>query len=154
MQSRCFEGNPQRHSDRDAAAPTLLHPDLHKRNIFISEDDPISITSIIDWRSSSVERAFWYADETLDFVRPVAQPLLDEPEPNSERCAKAFDVCTQFLIPKLSRSRLTDESPFRPFRYCCRTWRDGAVALRYELIETSARWTELGFEGSCPLPMN
>ncbi|KFZ17573.1 hypothetical protein V501_01662 [Pseudogymnoascus sp. VKM F-4519 (FW-2642)] len=36
------------HRIRDAAAPTLFHPDLHKRNIFVSDDDPTVITSIID----------------------------------------------------------------------------------------------------------
>lgn len=38
------------HRIRDAAAPTLFHPDLHKRNIFISDDDPTVITSIIEWQ--------------------------------------------------------------------------------------------------------
>jgi hypothetical protein len=122
---------------RDAAAPMLLHPDLHKRNIFVSDDDPAVITSIIDWQSSSIEPAFWYADEVPDFARLVTNPSLgNQPEPDSERCAKAFDVCTQFLVPKLSGPRLMDEALFRPFRYCYRTWRDGAVAFRHELIET------------------
>jgi len=31
-----------------AAAPTLLYPDLHKRNIFVSDNDPSVITGIID----------------------------------------------------------------------------------------------------------
>lgn len=32
----------------DAAAPTLFHPDLHMRNIFVSDHDPLVITGIID----------------------------------------------------------------------------------------------------------
>ena len=135
---------------RDAAEPTLLHPDLHKRNIFVSDDDPAVITGIIDWQSSSLEPAFWYADEIPDFARPVTHLSLENQlEPNSERCAKAFDVCTQFLVPKLSGPRLMDEALFRPFRYCYRTWRDSAVAFRHELIETSRHWKELGLAGSC-----
>ena len=138
---------------RDAAAPTLLHPDLHKRNIFVSDDDPAVITGIIDWQSSSIEPDFWYADEIPDFASPVAHPSLENQlEPNSERCAKAFDVCTQFLVPKLSGPRLMDEALFRPFRYCYRTWKDGAIAFRHELIETSRRWKELGLASSCPFP--
>jgi aminoglycoside phosphotransferase (APT) family kinase protein len=35
---------------QNLATPTLLHPDLHKRNIFVSDDDPTIITSIIDWQ--------------------------------------------------------------------------------------------------------
>ena len=31
---------------RGAAAPTLHHPDLHKRNVFVSNDDPAVITGI------------------------------------------------------------------------------------------------------------
>lgn len=139
---------------RTAATPTLFHPDLHKRNIFVSDDDPAVITGIIDWQSASIEPVFWYADEVPDFARPVTQPShKDQLEPNSELCAKAFDVCTQFLTPKLSDPRLTDENLFRPFRYCYRTFKDGAVAFRHELIETSQRWKELGLADSCPFPI-
>ncbi|KAL3417373.1 hypothetical protein PVAG01_11373 [Phlyctema vagabunda] len=53
---------------QNIAQPTLLHADLHKRNIFASEDDPTVITSIIDWQSTSVEPAFAYASETPDLV--------------------------------------------------------------------------------------
>jgi Phosphotransferase enzyme family len=138
----------------DAATPTLFHPDLHKRNIFVSDDDPTVITGIIDWQSSSIEPAFWYADEVPDFATPIAHPSLkNQLEPNSERCAKAFEVCTRFLIPKLASPRLMDEALFRPFRYCYRTWRDGAVAFRHDLIKTSERWKELGLAGFCPYPL-
>ena len=138
---------------RDAAPPTLLHPDLHKRNIFVSDDDPTIVTGLIDWQSCSVEPAFWYADEVPDLtISATPSSTNDQLEPSSERCAKAFDLCTQFLVPKISGPRLQDETLFRPFRYCYRTWRDGAVALRHELIEISHRWTELGLTGSCPFP--
>jgi hypothetical protein len=126
------------------ATPMLLHPDLHKRNIFVSDDDPSVITAIIDWQSSSIEPAFWYADQVPDFAMPVE---------SNEICAKTFEACTQFLTPKLSAPRLMDDALFRPFRYCYRTWKDGAVAFRHELIETSRCWTELGFTGSCPIPI-
>jgi hypothetical protein len=139
---------------REGAAPILFHPDLHKRNIFVSEDDPAVITGIIDWQSCSIEPAFWHADEVPDFAMPVGLPPFEgQLEPNSERCAKAFDVCTKFLVPKLSGPRLMDEALFRPFRYCYRTWKDGVVAFRHELIETSRRWKELGLAGSCPFPI-
>jgi len=139
---------------RNAAAATLFHPDLHKRNIFVSEDNPTIITGIIDWQSCSIEPAFWYADEIPDFAHLMPHPSIqDRFEPNSERCAKAFSLCTQFLVPKLYNPMSLDENLFRPFRYCYRTWKDGAVAFRHELIETSRRWKELGFEGACPYPM-
>jgi hypothetical protein len=138
---------------KDAATPALFHPDLHKRNIFVSDDDPTTMTAIIDWQSAAIEPAFWYADEIPDSAKHIPHPLLDDQlEPNSERCAKAFDLCTRFLVPTLAGPRLMDEVLFRPFRYCYRTWRDGAVAFRHELIETSQRWKGLGLADSCSFP--
>ena len=47
-------------------------------------------------------------------------------------------------------ARTLDDDLLRPFRYCHRTWKDGAVAFRHELIELSRRWEEIGLSGSCP----
>ncbi|GKZ19427.1 hypothetical protein AbraIFM66951_011037 [Aspergillus brasiliensis] len=123
---------------KNCAIPALFHPDLHKRNIFVSEDDPSVITGIIDWQAASIEPAFWYADEIPDFAT------------ENEVCTRAFDVCTQFLTPRLSNPRLLDQNLFRPFRYSYRTWKDGAVALQHDLIDTSHNWERLGFAGRCP----
>ncbi|OAG44962.1 hypothetical protein AYO21_00924 [Fonsecaea monophora] len=133
----------------NAAVPTLLHPDFHKRNIFVSEDDPTVVTGIIDWQSASVEPGFWYADHIPNFAMSIPDPF-GQRDPDSELCAKAFDACVQFLVPKLAGPRYLDESLFRLFRYCYRTWKDGAVAFLSELIETSQHWTSLGLPGSCP----
>lgn len=65
-------------------------------------------------------------------------------------CKQAFDVCLWGFIPKLCAARALDDDLLRPFRYCHRTWRDGAPAFRHELIEISSRWKELGLAGSCP----
>lgn len=65
-------------------------------------------------------------------------------------CRQAFEVCLQGLIPKLYAARALDDDLLRPFRYCHRTWKDGAAAFRHELIEISSRWKELGLAGSCP----
>lgn len=125
-----------------AAIPTLFHPDLHKRNIFVSETDPSKITGIIDWQSASIEPAFWYADEVPDFA------IADDSDNNL--CARTFDTCTRFLTPKLSSPMLMGDNLFRPFFYSYRTWKNGAVALRHELIETTRKWNELGFVGKSP----
>ncbi|GKZ32037.1 hypothetical protein AbraIFM66950_001126 [Aspergillus brasiliensis] len=123
---------------KNCATPALFHTDLHKRNIFVSEDDPSVITGIVDWQAASIEPAFWYADEIPDFAT------------ENEVCTRAFDVCTQFLIPGLSKPRLLDQNLFRPFRYSYRTWKDGAVALQHDFIDTSRHWQRLGFTGQCP----
>ncbi|GLA13594.1 hypothetical protein AnigIFM62618_010848 [Aspergillus niger] len=123
---------------RECATPVLFHPDLHERNIFVSEDGPSVITGIIDWQAASIEPVFWYADDIPDFAT------------ENEVCTRAFDVCSQFLIPTLSKPRLVDQNLFRPFRYSYRTWKDGAVALHHDLIDTSRNWESLGFAGRCP----
>lgn len=38
-------------------------------------------------------------------------------------------------------------------QYCYRTWKDGAVAFRHELIETAQDWEALGLSGSCPFAL-
>ncbi|KAL8913538.1 MAG: hypothetical protein Q9172_007260 [Xanthocarpia lactea] len=140
---------------RATAAPTLLHADLHKRNIFVSDDDPTIITDIIDWQSSSIEPAFEYADMTPDFAAPSPNFSFEDQPPDiiAEFCKQAFDICLQGLVPRLYAARTLDDNLLRPFRYCHRTWRDGAVAFRQELIEISSRWKELGLLDSCPYPL-
>ncbi|KAL3477624.1 kinase-like domain-containing protein [Aspergillus californicus] len=125
----------------NSATPLLFHPDLHMRNIFVSDDNPSTITGIIDWQTASIEPTFWYSDEVPDFAT------------GSNICTKAFELSSQFLTPKLSCPRLMNDNLFRPFRYCYRTWRDGAVALRHEMIETARLWNKLGFKGQCPYPL-
>jgi Ser/Thr protein kinase RdoA (MazF antagonist) len=139
---------------QNTASPVMFHPDLHKRNIFVSEEDPTVVSAIIDWQSTSIEPTFWYADAIPDFAQPISDPAdEDKIEPKSEACAKAYDYCIQFLAPKLSAARSTDEAYLRLFRYCYRTWEDGAVAFHEELIQTSQQWTELGFALLSPFPL-
>ncbi len=137
---------------RGAATATLCHADLHKRNIFVSDDDPSVITNLIDWQSSSIEPAFEYADYVPDFAAPMtdASPEENPAEIQAALCKQAFDACLQGLTPKLYAARALDDDLLRPFRYCHRTWRDGAAAFRHELIDISSRWKELGLAGACP----
>ncbi|KFY14335.1 hypothetical protein V491_06084 [Pseudogymnoascus sp. VKM F-3775] len=150
----------------NAAAPTLLHPDFHKRNIYVSAEEPTIITGLIDWQTTSIEPAFLYANETPDFAalpEPPEEDLLEnghiktEISRQKERelkdasiCYQTYDVVMTALVPKLRPARLLDPTLFRLFHYCHTTWRDSAPALRQELIELSTRWAELGLEGSCP----
>lgn len=140
---------------RDSAAPTLHHADLHKRNIFVADDDPTIITGFTDWQSSSIEPAFEYAGVIPDFVPP--EPHLsskDQPaDINAELCRRAFEACLQALVPRLSAANALDDDLLRPFRHCHRIWRDGAVAFTQELIDISNRWKELGLPNSCPYPL-
>lgn len=131
----------------------MFHPDLHKRNLFVSEDDPTVVTAILDWQSTCIEPAFSYSDAIPDFAQRLPDPSNEDiTEPKSEACAKAYDVCVQFLLPTLSAATSTDEALLRPFRYYHRTWQDGAVAFHEELLQTSRHWEELGYAAPCPFP--
>lgn len=141
---------------RGAATATLCHADLHKRNIFVSDEDPSVITDLIDWQSSSIEPAFEYADRIPDFAAPMtdASPEEKPAELQATLCKQAFDVCLQGLIPKLYAARALDDDLLRPLRYCHRTWRDGAAAFRQGLIDISSRWKDLGLAGVCPYALH
>ncbi|KAI4152108.1 MAG: hypothetical protein LQ340_003107 [Diploschistes diacapsis] len=137
---------------QEVAIPTLYHPDLHARNIFVSDDDPTVVTGFIDWQSSSIEPAFEYADETPDFAAPASEFSEEDEDPKSNAvlCRTIFDACVHGLIPKLSAARRIDELLLQPFRFCHRTWKDGAVAFRHRLIGMSRYWKDLDLAGSCP----
>lgn len=133
----------------NAAAPTLHHPDLHKRNVFVSADDPTVITGIIDWQSTSIEPAFWYSDDVPDFARSIPD-LSGQTGPTSEVYAKAFHACVALVMPSWQSRKTWTLICFDHFDICYRSWKDGAVAFHNELIETSKHWEELGLSGVCP----
>ncbi|KAL2046319.1 hypothetical protein N7G274_001766 [Stereocaulon virgatum] len=151
---------------QNTASPTLLHAELHKRNIYVSDEDPTLVTGLIDGQSTSVEPAFIYANETPDFAaHPDHVPLADDgretPAGKGEivedkkykdalLCSQTFDVCMKGFVPKLRAARALDDMLLKPFRYCHSSWRDSAAAVRQELIEVSKSWKELGLAGSCP----
>lgn len=153
---------------QEAATPALLHADFHKRNIYVSAEDPTAITGLIDWQSASIEPAFNHANEIPEFAAPPGETKTEEETfengPDEKRdpglkdrewkdasvCYQTYDVCMKGLVPKLRPARLLNPTLFRLFHYCHTSWRDSAAAVRQELIELSARWTELGLQGSCP----
>ncbi|PLN76166.1 kinase-like domain-containing protein [Aspergillus taichungensis] len=150
---------------QDAAAPTLLHPDFHKRNIYVSEENPTVITGVIDWQWASIEPAFVYANEAPDFANQPQETVetilgLDvqeipgrsekELKDASIRC-QTYDLYMKAYARKIQYARALDPTLFHLFQCCHTSWRDSATALRHALVELSAYWTEeLGLPGSCP----
>ncbi|PGH11553.1 hypothetical protein AJ79_04811 [Helicocarpus griseus UAMH5409] len=104
-------------------APTMFHSDLHKRNIFVSEKNPMVVTGFIDWQLTRVEPAFY----------------------------QAYVAGLGLLAPRLNNARNVDETLLGPFRYCHRTWRDSIVPFTYELLELQKQWDSLGFKEPCSL---
>jgi len=68
----------------------LLHPDLNKRNIYVSPDDPTRITALIDWQSSCIEPTFVHANETPDLITPPPD-LSSIPEMDEELVTRVDD---------------------------------------------------------------
>ncbi|KAL9005133.1 MAG: hypothetical protein Q9188_002074 [Gyalolechia gomerana] len=142
-----------------AAAPILLHPDLHKRNIYVSGENPTTVTSIIDWQSSSINPAFMHANEVPDFAAHIPRPDDHSPSAdlpvgdNAKLCNQAFIAGVRLLVPKLYASWELDDDVARFFEYCHRTYRDGAGILRQVLMDLANRWKELAMAGSCPYPL-
>ncbi|KAI1976664.1 hypothetical protein LOZ54_006603 [Ophidiomyces ophidiicola] len=149
---------------QDASIPTLLHADYNKRNIFVSPDDPTTITGFIDWQLTCIEPAFIYAQNTPDFAAlPDIDPSEEEEDSSPKNrdeekllkdlsiCHQTYDVIATYKCPKLRPARQLDPSLFRLFHYCFTSWRDGAPALRQELIDLAALWPKLNLPGSeCP----
>ncbi|KAG2019052.1 hypothetical protein GB937_005343 [Aspergillus fischeri] len=133
---------------QDAATPGLLHPDLHKRNMYVSAEDSTVITRTPDFAALLEESEGNIFENGQDEHKTLGQ--------RERECKDAsiyyqiYDVCMKGLAPTLHPARLLGPALFRVFYYCHATWRDSATALRQELIELSARWTELGLQDFCP----
>ncbi len=142
-----------------AAAPILLHQDLHKRNIYVFNEDPTTIAGIIDWQSSSINPAFMHANEVPDFAAHISTPEDHIPSgdlparDNAKLCNKAFIAGVRLIVPKLYATWELDDDVARFFEYCHRTYRDGAGIFRQVLMDLAKRWKELALAGSCPYPL-
>ncbi|RMD44663.1 hypothetical protein DV735_g483, partial [Chaetothyriales sp. CBS 134920] len=142
--------------------PMLLHHDLHKRNIFVSEDNPGQITGIIDWQSSSIEPVHHYSEgrpDLCDFPDTWDESEVEDAPTKEQQkiikavsiCCQAWDVMMRGWLPELHTARIMDQDLLRLFRYVPSAWRHSATALRDDLIQLSSHWSNpLGLAGSCP----
>ncbi|KAK5094506.1 hypothetical protein LTS08_008557 [Lithohypha guttulata] len=146
--------------------PMLLHWDLHKRNIYVSAEDPTHVTSIIDWQFTSIEPIFIYANDTPDFAEisnalaakdeeALATPCISSTQDEHSRrdsliCRKTFEVIIAAKLPRLAAARAIDDTMLRLFRYCRSSHTSSDLVLRHELLELSRLWSELNMSSSCP----
>jgi len=149
---------------KSVEVPMLIHRDLHKRNIFVSSEDPTQITCLIDWQSSSVEPVHHYSDETPDLCDLVdtSGEFEDEDEDAASKarqkalksasiCRQTWDVMIAGFMRDLHKARIMDQDILRIFRYVPAAWRHGAVAIREDLMKLSERWSDpLSLPGTCP----
>ncbi|THV51389.1 hypothetical protein BGAL_0112g00090 [Botrytis galanthina] len=148
----------------NASVPTLLHADLHTRNIYVSDEDPTLITCLIDWQSSTIEPAFIYANDVPDFAAapensPEEADSSNEPPLSAQDirmqkvasyCNQAYEICMEAFIPKMRMARSVDQLLIRPFQYSHTSWRDSATAVRQEFLDLAENWNTLDLVGKCP----
>ncbi|RMY88948.1 hypothetical protein D0862_10320, partial [Hortaea werneckii] len=104
----------------ESSKPTLLHADLHKRNIFVSSTEPA------ERRRASIH------------IR----------KRNSRSSYET--TWRRGFAPVIGKARSLDGLLFRPFLHCNTSWRDSITAVRHDLIELSRRWKDIGLAGACP----
>lgn len=151
-------------------SPLLLHPDLHKWNIFVDPDDPTKITAIIDWQSTCLDPALLYFNEVPDLCehpRGIAHDVLDKYDVAQDQSPEeveledrlrkevailraAWEFKLEASSPRLRAAQTQDQTIIRPFRHCCTTRQQGICGFYSDLLSLSQEWVALGLPGSCP----
>ncbi|KAI3394042.1 hypothetical protein diail_3307, partial [Diaporthe ilicicola] len=154
----------------EISSPILLHPDLHKRNIFVDPDEPTKITAIIDWQSTCLDPALLYFNEVPDLCqhpRGIAYDAMDSYKGTHDQTPEeaekedtlrkevailraTWDFSLEAASPKLHAAQTLEHALIRPFRHCSTTWQHGICGFRSDLINLSQGWADLGLSGSCP----
>ncbi|KAI1928498.1 hypothetical protein LOZ65_001991 [Ophidiomyces ophidiicola] len=152
--------------------PILWHTDLHLGNIYVSEDDPPHITSIIDWQSISVGPLFlqvtWpeFLKPTDEYMCGTVRPLLPENFDQLDEAEKELKIATRdnALLTKtyeLQSFSFNDSIVYQSlnlppvfreiFIRCGESALEGTTGLRACLVELSQSWSALGFDDECPI---
>ncbi|RYO15711.1 hypothetical protein AA0111_g11632 [Alternaria arborescens] len=152
--------------------PVLWHTDLHMGNIYVSEQNPEEIVSLIDWQSVVVSPLFLQArfpefltvgeDYVLGTMElPKLPPNFDEMDAEDKKFAehnlKEAKLAKIYEISSKSKNIRGWKALQVPlfirelFIRCAEASEEGVVPLRACLIEYAANWEEIGFEGECPI---
>lgn len=154
------------HSDSTLTRPTLRHPDLQPNNIFISEDENLRITGLIDWQHSALLPLFLscgipaslqnYGDSTTESLQlPVFPPnfdSLDESEQYNQvmllrkRQLHVFYIAaTEKFNPIHYNALAHDFSVLRRklFEHASVPWEGDNITLKADLIKLSQNWSEM-----------
>lgn len=143
---------------KDAASPTLFHPDFHTRNILVDPGDPTVITGIIDWQSAAIEPAFVFVADTPDFAEELPHDgSLDEnrtTEPDEQSPQAKLQADVQFCVntwavmlqicPKFRDASALDPSLLNFLTAGSAGWLNDTVSMRSILADLGEKWEELG----------
>lgn len=150
------------------ASPNLCHPDFHPGNIFVSEDDPTRIVSVIDWQFTNIMPRFTQVRWPLFLTPPEGYqtgmstpelpPECDQGEDSTTKEKQVEALRTKCYEAALVKSHLdsyltltkTDVAVRQLFTSCSSTYREGVIPLRDSLIRVFQNWPALGFRGTCP----
>ncbi|KAL4794562.1 hypothetical protein BDV19DRAFT_399356 [Aspergillus venezuelensis] len=117
---------------QSAAAPALLHSDFHKRDIYVSPQDPTAnetpdFAALPDAPGKTDEQA----DETG--LHPT---MTEQQRKNMSICHQTYDVVLKGLTLKLRPGMLLDPTVVRLFHYTHTSWIDSATAGSCPYIPT------------------
>ncbi|KAM5435762.1 hypothetical protein MferCBS31731_006211 [Microsporum ferrugineum] len=164
LQSRHVEIN-------SLSRPILWHTDLHLGNIFVSDDDPTRIVSIIDWQYVTLGPLFLRATWP-DFLKPNDEYVYGAVRPQLPDNFEQLDIAEQKLATLTRddaiitksyelRSSLLNKDVYRSlnlppvfleiFVRCGEAGDEGTIGLRACLAELYKSWASLGFIGECPI---
>ncbi|CAK3795388.1 Hypothetical predicted protein [Lecanosticta acicola] len=153
------------------ASPTLWHSDLHLGNIYVAEEDPTQIVSIIDWQGLPILPMFCQVrfpefldlPESYEIGAPVPHrpDKLDEMQEDDRILAeythkqvcmgKAYEAASGFKNKQVYKARQLPSYFKDFFERCGEISEEGVVPFRACLIELSKVWEETGCAGKCPI---
>ncbi|KAF8809239.1 hypothetical protein BYT27DRAFT_6526665 [Phlegmacium glaucopus] len=150
---------------REHCMPTLSHPDLHAANMFVNDNNLISVAAIIDWQGAAIRPLFEtimpdfvdidtknlkYAKVPGDLQQPVLPDNFDElgVAQKSEAHAEIRQVASNHQFLKLVRQlrpelysalRLHQKEDLRrAVYYSSHSWSDGLPLLERCLLSLTA----------------
>ena len=154
------------------STPVLWHTDLHMGNIYVSEEDPTEIVSLIDWQSIVVAPIFIQArfPEFLSDIKdyalgpkelPKLPPNYDDMDAEDKeladyqllqgKLAKSWEMSTTINNNQAYRALHMPSYVRELFLRSAEVSDEGVIPLRGCLIELSEGWSELGFKAPCPV---
>jgi hypothetical protein len=164
---------------KDISRPTLWHLDVHEDNVFVDEEDPTKITSIVDWQNvwaaplfvqarspSLVNCPHPYPEGLLVPTLPEDFDTLSDEEKAIEknnllkiRLKKYYEIGTRRLNPVAYKAMTTmeDDNDLSAIvlRIINQTRKDGPIPLQELLIQIYEDWQAIvvkeGITSVCPI---
>jgi hypothetical protein len=154
------------------SAPVLWHTDLHMGDIYVSEENPANIVSLIDWQSIAVSPLFLQArfPEFLPVEEKYVLGTTDLPKlpqnysemdvsdkEYADHKLKEAKLAKVYELSSASKNNQAYKALHVPsflrelFIWCGEVSEEGMIPLQACLIELSKAWNNLGFAGQCPV---